>query len=151
MKKHTLTLETNSHQETQALAFKLGNILDKGVLITLEGELAAGKTTFTQGLAKGLGVKAIVNSPTFVIMKEYEGRLPLIHIDAYRLEGITQDLGFEDYLDNQHVIMIEWSDYLPSLNSYDRQHIKIQTLENARRHITLHFDSDLIEKLKQLL
>lgn len=151
MKKHTLTLETNSHQETQTLAFKLGKILDKGVLITLEGELAAGKTTFTQGLAKGLGVKAIVNSPTFVIMKEYEGRLPLIHIDAYRLEGITQDLGFEDYLDNQHVIMIEWSDYLPSLNSYDRQHIKIQTLENDRRLITLHFDSDLIEKLKELL
>ena len=90
---------TDSPQKTKALAEMIGRAVSAGTLITLSGDLGAGKTTFTQGLAKGLDIDRKVTSPTFTIMKEYKGRLPLYHIDAYRLENITQDLGFEDYID----------------------------------------------------
>lgn len=151
MNKQTLLLESNSHQETLQLAFQLGSILNKGVLITLEGNLAAGKTTFTQGLAQGLGVKEVVNSPTFVIMKEYEGRLPLVHIDAYRLEGISQDLGFEDYLDESSVVVIEWANYLEFIDEYDPLQIKISVIDEESRMISLYGDQELIERLKSTL
>ncbi len=151
MNKQTLLIESKCHQDTLQLAFQLGSILKKGVLITLEGDLAAGKTTFTQGLAKGLEVKEVVNSPTFVIMKEYEGRVPLIHIDAYRLEGISQDLGFEDYLDENHVVVIEWSNYLEFINEYDPIHIKITVMDEKSRVISIHGDQELIERLKSTL
>ena len=151
MNKQTLLLESKSHQETLQLAFQLGSILNKGVLITLEGNLAAGKTTFTQGLAQGLGVKEVVNSPTFVIMKEYEGRLPLVHIDAYRLEGISQDLGFEDYLDESSVVVIEWANYLEFIDEYDPLHIKISVIDEESRMISLYGDQELIERLKSTL
>ena len=98
---------TDSPLQTQRLAEMIGRILSAGSLITLSGDLGAGKTTFTQGLARGLGIEKRVTSPTFTIMKEYQGRLPLYHIDAYRLENITQDLGFEDYIDGDGVCVIE--------------------------------------------
>ncbi len=91
-------LITYSAEQTRALAEKLAGFLSAGSLITLSGQLGAGKTTFTQGLAKGLGVERKVTSPTFTILKIYQGRLPLYHIDAYRLEGLDQDLGFEEYI-----------------------------------------------------
>lgn len=151
MKKQTLTLETNNPQETQALGQKLGALLNIGQTILLKGDLAAGKTTFTQGLAKGLDISDNVNSPTFVIMKEYEGRLNLIHIDAYRLEGITQDLGFEDYLDNQHVIVIEWPNHLQFLDTQEANEISIQHLGEDKRTFTLTFDESIINQLKESL
>lgn len=149
--KKTLVLETNNFQETQALAQKIGSLLNKGYLFTLKGDLAAGKTTFTQGLAKGLNISDSVNSPTFVIMKEYDAKLPLIHIDAYRLEGVNQDLGFEDYIDLNHIVVIEWSQYLDYINEYDTQAISFQNIGENRRIITLVMDADLIDSLKELL
>lgn len=110
------TVKTNSKQETQALAFRLGEKIQEPVTILLRGDLGAGKTTFTQGLAKGLGITKTVNSPTFNILKLYKGRLPLCHIDAYRLEGIHQDLGFEEYLiDGDGVCVVEWPMYISEL------------------------------------
>jgi tRNA threonylcarbamoyladenosine biosynthesis protein TsaE len=103
---------TDSPLQTQRLAEMIGRILSAGSLITLSGDLGAGKTTFTQGLARGLGIEKRVTSPTFTIMKEYKGRLPLYHIDAYRLENITQDLGFEDYIDGDGVCVIEWAGFI---------------------------------------
>ena len=103
---------TKNAEETQKLAYRLGQLVSAGTLITLSGDLGAGKTTFTQGLAKGLGIEKKVTSPTFTIMKEYKGRLPLYHIDAYRLENITQDLGFEEYIDSDGVCVIEWANFI---------------------------------------
>ena len=103
---------TDSPQKTKALAEMIGRAVSAGTLITLSGDLGAGKTTFTQGLAKGLDIDRKVTSPTFTIMKEYKGRLPLYHIDAYRLENITQDLGFEDYIDGDGVCVIEWANFI---------------------------------------
>ena len=83
----TYIIKTNSVEETQLLAEKIGGWVQPGMILTLEGDLGAGKTTFTKGFAKGLDIKRNVNSPTFTIIKEYQGRLPLYHMDVYRLEN----------------------------------------------------------------
>ncbi len=107
-----LFVVTKTRKETQDLAYRLGEIVKANTLITLSGDLGAGKTTFTQGLARGLGIDKKVTSPTFTIMKEYMGRLPLYHIDAYRLENITQDLGFDEYIESDGVCVIEWANFI---------------------------------------
>lgn len=135
-------IKTNSREETQALAYKLGASLNKGITILLIGDLGAGKTTFVQGLAKGLDVKSKVNSPTFVIMKEYQGRIPLIHIDAYRLEGIDQDLGFDDYSEDEVVKVIEWPQYLID-NLQDFNTIKFVRLDENTRTLTFNFKDEI--------
>ena len=101
----------NDYEETIALGEKLGASLQPGDILLLEGDLGAGKTTLTQGLAKGLGVTEFVNSPTFVIINEYfTGRLPLYHMDLYRVEEEAQlyDLGVEEYFYGNGVCVVEW-------------------------------------------
>lgn len=110
-----LKVITNTAEETRSLAQKLGRNIEDSFLITLSGELGAGKTTFTQGLAKGLEITRNVTSPTFTLMKNYKGRLPLYHIDAYRLEDIDQDLGFEEYIDGDGVCVIEWANFIENV------------------------------------
>ncbi len=104
----------NSIEETQEFAKSLADKMSGGEVILLNGDLGAGKTTFTQGFAKGLGVEKRVTSPTFTIMKEYDGRLKLYHFDMYRIshEDEVEELGFEDYLFSEEgVSIIEWSKY----------------------------------------
>ena len=96
-------------EETRAFAVRLAGFLRGGDVIALEGDLGAGKTTFTQGLAEGLGVKRKVNSPTFTIIKEYAGRLPLYHMDVYRVEDAFEDLGFDEYFEGNGVTVVEWA------------------------------------------
>jgi len=102
-------LKTNSAEETGAFAEKLGRLLQPGDVITLEGDLGAGKTTFTKGLAKGLDIKKTVNSPTFTIIKEYHGRMPLYHMDVYRVADSLEDLGFDEYFEGDGVTVVEWA------------------------------------------
>ena len=107
---------SRSEGETIELGYELGRKLEKGMCLALKGDLAGGKTTFTKGIGKALNVKGIINSPTFTILKIYEGDLKLFHIDAYRLEGNEYDLGLDEYLD-EGVMVVEWpeyyEDYLP--------------------------------------
>ncbi len=139
---------TKSKEETQALAKELGLSLTKGTTILLFGNLGAGKTTFVQGHALGLDVTQKVNSPTFVIMKEYEGRIPLIHIDAYRLEGLKQDLGFEDYPHDEVVKVIEWPEYYYESDLYFNK-ITINTIDENTREIIFDFkDTQLLEAIQ---
>jgi tRNA threonylcarbamoyladenosine biosynthesis protein TsaE len=108
-------VETNSPEETRAVAKELAEELKIGDVVLLEGDLGAGKTTFIQGLAEGLGVPEdyYVSSPTFALINEYPGRLTLYHIDLYRLEPEeVEDLGLEDLL-AQGVLAIEWAERLP--------------------------------------
>ncbi|AZB41394.1 tRNA (adenosine(37)-N6)-threonylcarbamoyltransferase complex ATPase subunit type 1 TsaE [Bacillus sp. FJAT-42376] len=99
-----------SAAHTQELSEQLALLLQGGDVLTLEGDLGAGKTTFTKGLAKGLGIKKIVNSPTFTIMKEYHGgRLSLYHMDVYRLDEESEALGFEEYFESGGVTVVEWA------------------------------------------
>jgi tRNA threonylcarbamoyladenosine biosynthesis protein TsaE len=105
-------ITTHSSEETKMFGEKIGEKLDACSCILLSGELGSGKTTFTQGLAKGLKIGRTVSSPTFTIMKVYQGRLPLYHIDAYRLEGLHQDLGFEELMEDDGITVIEWPDFM---------------------------------------
>jgi tRNA threonylcarbamoyladenosine biosynthesis protein TsaE len=100
---------TNTPEETGEFAERLARYLEAGDVITLEGDLGAGKTTFTKGLAKGLGVKKTVNSPTFTIIKEYKGRMPFYHMDVYRLDDSFEDLGFDEYFEGEGVTVVEWA------------------------------------------
>ena len=105
-------LPSASVAETRQLGELLGRLLASGDLILLRGNLGAGKTAFTQGVARGLGITAPVNSPTFTVLKEYAGRLPLNHFDLYRIEdpGELFDLGFEDYFLGAGISIVEWAE-----------------------------------------
>ena len=102
-------LVSKGTEETHAIAKKLGKLLQKNDIILLEGDLGAGKTTFTKGLAVGLDIVKTVNSPTFTIIKEYTGRLPLYHMDVYRVQDAFEDLGFDEYFYGGGVTVIEWA------------------------------------------
>ncbi len=108
---------TGSREETILLGEKIAKRCTPGTVIALRGGLGAGKTTIVQGIARGLGVSEIVTSPTFVIIAEYEGRLPLHHIDLYRISGETEfeDLGAEELLYGGGVSVIEWSERIEQL------------------------------------
>ena len=104
---------TNSPVETEQVGAALGKILKAGTILAYEGDLGAGKTAFTRGLARGLGAKDMVTSPTYTIVNEYlSGRLPLFHFDMYRLASSDDlwDIGWEDYLDRDGVCAVEWSE-----------------------------------------
>ena len=100
----------NHLDETFQFAEKLSQYLKPGDVIGLEGDLGAGKTTFTKGIAKGLGIKKNINSPTFTIIKEYTGgKYPLYHMDVYRLDDSMEDLGFDEYFHGDGITVIEWA------------------------------------------
>ena len=104
---------TNSPQETEALGQKLGQMLPAGTVIAYRGDLGAGKTAFTRGLARGLGIQDPVTSPTYTIVNEYlGGRVPLFHFDMYRLHSADDlfDIGWDDYLERQGIRAVEWSE-----------------------------------------
>ena len=108
------TIELASREATISLGEALGKQLTAGDVLVLDGDLGAGKTTFTKGLAKGLTIPDIIKSPTFTIIHEYhDGRLPLYHMDAYRLEnGGGEDLGLEEYFDSDGVSVVEWAEFV---------------------------------------
>ena len=105
-------LITTSEQETIDLAARFAKVLFSGAILTLHGDLGAGKTTFTKGIAKGLGISQEVTSPTFTIMKQYPGSPGLTHIDAYRLEGIGFDYDLEEAIYSDNISVIEWSEHI---------------------------------------
>lgn len=130
---------TENEEETRSLAAKIGTMLSKGSVIALRGELGAGKTTFSQGLAKGLGVEEYVDSPTFSILKIYEGRMPLYHMDVYRLEeDNAEELGLEEYLYGDGVSLVEWPSRIASLLPKETIFIEIEALPSGNRAITIH-------------
>ena len=138
MKKHI----TNSPEQTKQLAAKIASQFRGGEVIGLVGELGSGKTTFVQGLAKGLGIDEIVNSPTFVLMKMYktEDRRPkiLIHVDCYRLTDSQEliDIGLEEYLGKEDtVVVIEWAEKVQDLLPKDSMMIEFKEGENENQRV----------------
>ena len=124
-------------EETQALAQKLAGIVEPQDTITLEGDLGAGKTTFTQAFAKGLGITRTVNSPTFTIMKQYNGRIPLNHLDVYRLEDSDEDLGWDEIFYGDAVTVLEWAHLIERDLPSERIAIEIRRVDENARVITL--------------
>ena len=112
-----LRLATASAQQTGALAEAISVVLAPGDVVSLTGDLGAGKTAFVQGAARGLGIEGPVTSPTFMLIREYEGKYPLFHMDVYRLGNLAEvsDIGFEEVLDRGGVVFIEWGDAIEAL------------------------------------
>ncbi|GGA41308.1 tRNA (adenosine(37)-N6)-threonylcarbamoyltransferase complex ATPase subunit type 1 TsaE [Psychrobacillus lasiicapitis] len=126
----------NSEQETEKLAYQLADKLEPSDVLTLEGDLGAGKTTFTKSIAKGLGITRTVNSPTFTILKQYEGRVPLNHLDVYRLADSDEDLGWDELFYGDAVSIIEWAHLIKEDLPPERLAIQIQRLEDDKRKFT---------------
>ena len=138
---------TQSPEQTEALGFALGQRLCPGDIIAYKGDLGAGKTAFTRGLAKGLGCTEQVTSPTYTIVNEYlSGRLPLFHFDMYRLSS-SEDLwgiGWDDYLDRNGVCAVEWSENVEDAME-NALWVTIESLGGDRRRITLEGEKDLAD------
>ena len=130
---------TNSPAETEKVGAALGKILKPGTVIAYRGDLGAGKTAFTRGLARGLGSEEMVTSPTYTIVNEYlGGRLPLFHFDMYRLASSDDlwDIGWEDYLDRNGVCAVEWRENVADAME-DPISITIEKLGEDSRRITI--------------
>ena len=124
-----MVIETRCPEETFRLGEELGRKAVPGQVFTLTGDMGVGKTVFTQGLAKGLGIEEPVNSPTFTIVQVYEeGRLPLYHFDVYRIGDVEEmdEVGFEDYVMGDGVSLIEWADLIEEILPEKRTRILIE-------------------------
>jgi tRNA threonylcarbamoyladenosine biosynthesis protein TsaE len=146
----TFALDIISHSsaQTQRLGMRLGELLRGGELILLEGQLGTGKTTFTQGLARGMGITEIISSPTFTLLKEYTGqpadeqrktvpqsRSALYHFDLYRLDNPEEvfDLGFEDYFSSSGVCVVEWADKADLLWAPEHLRVRLKMMSETKR------------------
>ncbi len=143
---------SRSPEETQSIGRILGNYSHPGDVILLIGGLGSGKTCLTQGILWGLGVEEYARSPTFVLMSEYHGRLPLYHMDLYRLDSLREiaDLGLEEYLDGDGVSVIEWADkgsellsqgYLTITMTYVSETTRMLLFETNDRHYAVAIDT----------
>lgn len=138
---------TENLNQTHELGEKIGRAAVRNMVFLLDGDLGAGKTTLTQGIARGLGVRRNVTSPTFTILKIYQGRMPLYHIDAYRLEGAVQDLGFDELMEDDGLTVIEWSQYVSYLVPEEYMKITITLLEEDSRRFVFEANGAQYEKL----
>lgn len=123
---------SHSEAETEQLGEALAKVLSPGAVVAYAGGLGMGKTAFTQGLARGLGYTGRVTSPTFTIVNEYLGRVPLFHFDVYRLEDsdALYDIGWDDYLDRGGVCAVEWSENIADALPEDTVFVRIRRHEN---------------------
>ena len=133
----TIEVVTRSVDETRKVAAALADLLAPGDVVSLSGDLGAGKTAFVQGAATALGVTDPVGSPTFVLVREYRGQVPIYHLDVYRLERLQEvlDLGFEDLLDPRGIVFIEWGDAIDALlpDSHLRVRLRVEDDGDTRR------------------
>jgi tRNA threonylcarbamoyladenosine biosynthesis protein TsaE len=134
-----LRIETDSPEMTMALAARLAAVAEPGDLVCLWGELGAGKTVFAKGFGAGLGVEATINSPSFVLMSEYAGRLPVFHLDLYRLAGPADVVagGLLDERQAAGVTLIEWPERLEPLVPSPRLDVRIDGAGTDRRSISI--------------
>ena len=134
--------ETHNSKETYEIGFNMGKSAKAGDVYCLDGDLGVGKTVFTQGFAKGLGINEPINSPTFTIVQEYhEGRLPLYHFDVYRIGDITEmdEIGYEEYFYSEGVCLIEWGNLISEIMPENSTYITIS------KDLSIGFDYRRIE------
>jgi len=144
-------INSKNAADTIAIGIKIGNLLENNSCITLSGDLGAGKTCFTKGIAKALNIERRVTSPTFTIMKIYHGDKDLYHFDAYRLEGLHQDLGFEEYFDGDGIAVIEWYEYMADFNLDEFLEIQIKINEDDSRDLIIIPHGKKYEKIVEEL
>ena len=131
-------IKINDLESMEHFAKLLAKHLSAGDIILLNGDLGAGKTTLTQFIGKAMGVKRNINSPTFNIIKSYQGNaFKLHHMDCYRLEDSEEDLGFDEYFEDEAVTLIEWSVFIESFLPDDHLTINIKTINETKRHLEI--------------
>ncbi len=156
MAPRVLTVTTRSVEETRIIGASLAPMLLPGDVISLSGDLGAGKTALVQGIATASGIEHRVTSPSFTIVHEYKGRFPLIHVDVYRLNSFQEvlDLGFEEFLDPHAVVLIEWGDAIAPL--LPRRHLEIEIRQttsqdpNERFIVFRPHGQDWIRKIQEM-
>lgn len=129
---------THSELDTIELAQNIESEKFPNMIICLMGDLGSGKTIFTKGIANALGIKETITSPTFTIIKEYEGELPLYHMDVYRLDGKTDGIGIEEYFDKGGVVVIEWAEMIKDILPKERLEIRFKVIDENKRILILH-------------
>lgn len=141
---------TSSSEESISLGEKLAKVLPNGLTVLLTGDLGAGKTTLVRGIAKGLNIKDIVQSPTFNIMKIYlKGDRPLIHIDAYRLADLNTDIGLDEYIGYETgLTVIEWPMYIERLIPEYKIEVQIKNLGENERRYTFIGEEEILKEVK---
>ncbi len=144
-----------NEEETLEFGRMIGKNMEEGILVCLNGDLGAGKTCLTKGIAQGLEIEEDVTSPTFILVEEYEGRLPLYHFDVYRIDDPEElyFIGFEEYLGKEAVVIIEWSSRIEEILPIERLDIDISRTGEDEREITLSAVGEtaqaLLRRLKQ--
>jgi tRNA threonylcarbamoyladenosine biosynthesis protein TsaE len=133
-----IDIDTSTPEDTRKVAEAVAELLVPGDVVSLTGDLGAGKTTFVQGAARGLGVAERVTSPTFVLVREYRGDVPVCHMDVYRLDRLQEviDLGFEDLLDPGSVIFVEWGDAIEPLLPDEHLRVELRTGAGEARRLS---------------
>jgi len=139
---------TNSYLETIEFGKKVGKLLKENDVILLAGDLGAGKTTFTKGIGISLGIKRTINSPTFTIVKEYNGDKKLFHLDLYRLEGMGQDFYLEEYFNSGAVVVCEWPLNIEEILPHEYLMINIYYEGETKRRFELIAKGKRYEELK---
>jgi len=140
-------ITTTSQMDTLKLAENFESEKFPNMVICLNGELGSGKTVFTKGFANALGITETITSPTFTIIKEYDGELPLYHMDVYRLDEMSEDIGIEEYFNKGGVCIIEWSDNIKSILPEERLDIKIKVVDENRRLLIINAFGEKYEEL----
>ena len=144
----TLKYIIKTEDEMINLGQKIGSLVYPNMVITMNGNLGAGKTTITKGIGKAMGIKRVINSPTFTIMKIYEGILNLYHLDVYRIESSESDFELEEYFYMGGVSVIEWSNNIKDLIPEDAIKLEFEIQDDASRVVTIIGPSDFINKLE---
>lgn len=135
---------SDSAEKTMEIAEKIAKTTKKPAVISLVGDLGAGKTTFAKGFAKGLGIKDNITSPTFTILNDYDGDTKLYHFDLYRLSGLEEALalGFEEYFDLKTldgIVLVEWAENAPNLLPIKHTEIQIEKLSEDKRQLSIEY------------
>lgn len=145
------TVHTASEAETARFGAELGECIEHGTCISLVGPLGAGKTVLVGGLCRGLGIEESVVSPTFILLETFQGRLPVVHVDLYRLEHEREleELGVFDYVRDGAVLLAEWGDRSPRLHGMADVEIRIEG-EGSERSITVYAVPDLAEAFAEI-
>ncbi|MBY2478786.1 tRNA (adenosine(37)-N6)-threonylcarbamoyltransferase complex ATPase subunit type 1 TsaE [Clostridioides difficile] len=141
-----------NENKTREIGYKLGKLLKEGSVICLVGDLGAGKTTMTQSLADSLGIKDYITSPTFTIINEYEGKIPLYHFDVYRIGSSDEmyDIGYDEYINSNGICIIEWANLIEDILPEEYLNIELKYKSDGREMILTpkgDFYKEIVEEL----
>lgn len=143
------TILSKSQEQTYELGKKIASLVKAGDILCLKGELGAGKTALSKGIGAGLGIEDYITSPSYTIINEYNGRLPLYHFDVYRINDMDEmyELGYEDYFNGRGICVIEWADSIKPLIPKEAIWIELQYNNNENEREIIIYGENLEEKL----